>query len=157
MRAPRIMRHAGIQPGRPSGFTAIELLVAVSIVLILVAVALASYQEHMVRKTRAQARSALLEAAAALRLQHARTGSYAIAALPVAQVPLDGDAVYRIGLAKSPLTADDPKAAFPASSGQAFTLKAEPVESDGCGTLLLDQAGRFGVVGGKLAGCWGKN
>ena len=47
----------------PAGFTAIELVVAITIVCLLVAVALASFQDHMTRKARTQARSALVEVA----------------------------------------------------------------------------------------------
>jgi Tfp pilus assembly protein PilE len=41
---------------RNLGFTVIELVVAVTIVFLLVAVAVASFQDHMMRKDRAQAR-----------------------------------------------------------------------------------------------------
>jgi type IV pilus assembly protein PilE len=139
-----------------SGFTMIELVVAATIVCLLVVVAVASFQDHMRRKARMQAGSALMEVAETLRFQHARTGSYAVGELPITQTPREGEAAYRISLARSPVAASDPKAEFPASSETAFTLQAVPVETDACGTLLLDQAGRKGVVSGgaKLADCW---
>lgn len=145
--------------GRTLGFTTIELLVAVSIVLLLLAVAMASYMEHVTRKGRAQARSALIELAEGLQLQHQRTGSYAGSALPITQTPREDDARYRIRLLQAPVTAQDPKALFPASSEAVFTLQAEPVAADDpCGALLLDHTGRRGVMGAgaKLAECWPK-
>lgn len=150
------MSNDHFNQGRQVGFTTIELVVAFAIVFILVSVAVVSFQDHMARKARAQAHAALLEMAAGLRFQHARTGSFVMDALPMTQVPMDGDAVYRISLSRAEVRADDPKVVFPASSDQAFTLKAEPVEANDCGTLLLDHDGRFGVVGAgaKLADCW---
>lgn len=152
------MSKIDLKRDRQAGFTTIELVVAIAIVFILVTVAILSFQDHMARKARAQAHSALVEVAAGLRLQHARTGSFAMSALPITQVPMDGDAVYRISLARSALQADDPRTGFPASSDQAFTLQAEPVVPDECGTLLLDHDGRFGVVGAgaRLADCWAR-
>lgn len=147
-----------MKQGQQSGFTVIELVVAITIVCLLVAVAVASFQDHMSRKSRTQVRSALMEVAEGLNMQHARTGSYLVGALPISQTPREGDAVYRIGLAKTAITANDPKVVFPASSAQAFTLQAVPVDGNACGTLLLDHTGRMGVLGpeAKLADCWPK-
>ena len=143
------MNTFSFKRSRPSGFTVLELVVAMAIVLILVTVAMVSVQDHLARKARAQAQAALLEAAAGLRFQHARSGSFAHSGLSITQVPSSGDPVYRISLAPAEVLADAPKVTFPGSSDQTFTLRAEPVEVDDCGTLLLDQDGRFGVVGAK--------
>lgn len=141
-----------------NGFTVIELVVAITIVCLLVAVAVASFQDHMTRKARSQARSALIEVAEGLRYQFARTGTYQGAVLPITRSPREGDVVYQISLAKATIAASDPKVVFPASSDSSFTLQAVPVSEDACGTYLLDQAGRMGVVGpgAKLADCWPK-
>jgi type IV pilus assembly protein PilE len=137
------------------GFTAIELVVAITIVLLLVAVAVASFHDHMTRKYRAEARKALAETAEWLQLQYPRTGTYMVK-LPIPQVPSDGDARYRIELATSAITASDPKVAFPVSSMEAFTLRAVPVDETPCGSLLLDSNGRTGVSGedARVADCW---
>jgi type IV pilus assembly protein PilE len=139
-----------------NGFTVIELVVAITIVCLLVAVALASYQDHMTRKARAQARNALADAAQWLRLQHTQTGTYLVKTLPIVQSPDRGEAAYRISLAQLPVRASDPKILFPATSAQTYTLQAVPVNEDVCGTLLLDSAGRTGVVGAGagVADCW---
>ncbi len=137
------------------GFTVIELVVAVTIVLLLIAVALASFNDHMTRKYRAEARKALIETAEWLRMQHAKSGTYVVA-LPYTQLPNDDNARYRIELVASPLTATDPKVQFPAVSLDAFTLSAVPLNEDACGNLLLDSAGRVGVSGAdaRVADCW---
>lgn len=139
-----------------SGFTVIELIVAITIVCLLVAVAFASYQDHMTRKARAQARAALVEVAEGLRMQYTRLGTYETKALPITRTPGDGEVLYNLSLSKAPIAATDPKTVFPASSAQGFTLRAVPVGGDACGTLLLDHTGRVGVVGdgAKLADCW---
>jgi len=141
---------------REKGFTLIELVVAVTIVCLLVAVAIASYQDHMTRKARAQARGALVELAEVLQVQFTRVGTYELANLPIKQTPREGEALYHISLTKAPVTGSDPVVAFPASSAQGFTLMAIPVQHDACGSLLLDHGGRKGVTGegAKVADCW---
>lgn len=140
---------------RNFGFTVIELVVAVTIVCLLVAVAVASFQDHMTHKARNQARKALVESAEWLQLQHARSGTYLVK-LPVTQTPSDGDALYQIKLASAMVNASDPKAAFPATTAETYTLQAVPVDGDACGALLLDSAGRTGVTGADalVADCW---
>ena len=137
------------------GFTVIELVVAITIVLLLVAVAIASFNDHMTRKYRAEARKALIENAEWLQLQHPKSGTYLVK-LPIPQTPNDGDARYRIELVSSPLMAIDPHIQFPAASVDAFTLRAVPVSGDACGNLLLDSSGRTGVSGAdaRVADCW---
>jgi|JFJP01.1.fsa_nt_gi type IV pilus assembly protein PilE len=140
---------------RCTGFTVIELIVAISIVCLLVVVAVGSFYDHMSRKSRVEAQRALIEAAEWLQNQHATSGTFQVE-LPVRQVPGDGNAVYRIRLASTAVVATDPKATFPATTASTYTLQAEPLEDDTCGTLLLDSNGRPGVVGkdALLAKCW---
>jgi type IV pilus assembly protein PilE len=140
---------------RGKGFTVIELVVAVTIVCLLVAVAVASFQDHMTHKARAQARKALVETAEWLQQQHATSGTYLVT-LPVTQSPSGSDAIYQIKLATVIINASDPKTAFPATSTNAYTVQAVPVDSDSCGTFLLDSAGRVGVTGATAhaADCW---
>jgi type IV pilus assembly protein PilE len=140
---------------RGIGFTVIELVVAITIVCLLVVVAVASYQDHMMHKARGQARKALNETAEWLQLQHARSGTYLVK-LPILQTPADGDALYRIGLTSSVVNATDPKAPFPATTAEIYTLQAVPVGEESCGILLLDSTGRTGVTGAGalVADCW---
>lgn len=140
---------------RNLGFTVIELIVAVTIVILLVAVAVASFQDHMTHKNRAQARKAMIEVAEWLQLQYPKSRTYLVK-LPVTQAPSDGSAVYRIELATGIVKATDPKAEFPASGADAYTIMAVPVSPDACGSLLLDSAGRTGVSGAsaRVSDCW---
>ncbi len=140
------------------GFTVIELVVALTIVCLLVAVAVASYQDHMTRKVRTQAGTALLDSADFLRVHSQRTGSFLGATLPVTQVPGSGEADYYLSLAATPVNGSDPQGTFPATGDQNFTLQAVPVGDDACGILLLDQDGRIGVtgIGAKAGECWGR-
>jgi len=140
---------------RNAGFTVIELIVAVTIVCLLVAVAIASFQDHMTRKARVQAKQAMIDAAEWLRHQHTTSGTYLVK-LPITQAPGEGDAAYRIHLLSEPVTASDPNSIFPATSASSYTVLAVPVDADACGTLMLDSAGRTGVLGkgALVADCW---
>ena len=140
---------------RIKGFTVIELVVAVTIVCLLVAVAVASYQDHMTRKSRTQARKALVELAEWLQLQRSTSGTYLVK-LPITHAPADGEAEYRIGMVAVPVNSTNPKILFPGSSVDFYTLQAVPLNPDPCGILLLDSSGRTGVTGAsaQLADCW---
>ena len=140
---------------RNKGFTAIELVVAVTIVLLLVAVAVASFQDHMQRKTRVQASKALIETANWLQQQHAQSGTYLVK-LPQTSVPQDGEPSYKISLIAAPYPAADPKTVFPATTDAVYTLQAVPLADDPCGILLLGSNGQMGVsrAGAEVAECW---
>lgn len=137
------------------GFTVIELVVAVTIVILLVAVAMASFRDHMLRKTRVQAGKALIETANWLHQQHAQSGTYLVN-LPQTFVPQEGEANYKISLIAAPFAAADPKVVFPATTDAFYTLQAVPLGPDDCGILLLDSTGKKGVsrAGAKVAECW---
>lgn len=140
------------------GFTLIELMIVVTIVAILAAIAYPSYREFVRRSDRADAKSGLLENAQFLERNFTLSNSYeadsagnAISAssLPVAQVPRDGTAKYNITLAGDDLSASE------------FVLRAVPTGAqtdDGCGTLTLNQQGRKGVESATLtvAECWNR-
>lgn len=145
---------------RERGFTLIELLVAVAIVAILATVAVASYQEHIRRSARADAKSVLMEAAGWMERSYTTNGNYS-APLPAtfSKSPRDGPTRYDISLANAAVVATDPPVTFPASGAQAYTLQAVPTGAsagDPCGTLLIDHTGRKGVTGADatVAECW---
>jgi len=127
-----------------SGFTLIELMVVVAIVGILAAVAYPSYQEHVRRANRAEARGILLEMAQLLERNFTKANSYENFALPVSQSPRTGTARYTIQF-----SADTP-------TRNTYTLEAVPEGSmagDTCGTLTLTQTGVRGAEG-SVAECW---
>lgn len=123
------------------GFTLIETMIVVAIIGILASIAYPSYQEHVQRANRVEARGILLEMAQLLERSYTESNSYSNVTLPVTQSPRTGTAKYIISgiLDKNK-----------------YTLKAEPtgfMASDSCGTLTLTQTGARGAEG-DVDKCW---
>ncbi len=138
--------------GLQAGFTLIELLVAVMIVGILSAVAVSSYQDHITRASRADAKAVLMEVAGWMERNYSATGSYninptggTITTPPVTQSPKDASSTKRYDIS---FTANP--------SATAFTVQAIPVSADAeCGTLSLNSLGVQAESGtGTVADCW---
>jgi len=125
------------------GFTLIELMIVVSIVAILAAIALPSYQGYLVRATRSEAQSALLGFAQAMERFYNRNYSFDGAAAggnttgsPAADVypstaPIDGDPFYNLSIE--------------AADATSYRLRATPIAGSrqaGDGFLELDSLGR---------------
>ena len=140
------------------GFTLVELMVAVVIIGIVVAVALPSYQNHVRQSNRAVAKAILFENAQFMERFYTVNNQYVGAdgiantggddvdvALPLTQSPRTGAVVqYNISLQ--------------AVADATFTLRAVPVGSmagDICGTLTLTNTGVQGA-GGDIASCWNR-
>ncbi|MFN3595147.1 MAG: type IV pilin protein [Thiobacillaceae bacterium] len=126
------------------GFTLIELLVAVAIVAILATVAVASYQDHIRRSARAEAKAVLMEAAGFMERFYTTNGRYstdpegttAPALTGLTQSPKEGTARYNISVS--------------AIAAQSYTLQAVPTGAqagDECGTLTLTHTGVKGMSG----------
>lgn len=129
-----------------SGFTLIELMVTVAIVAILAAVALPSYQSHVLRANRSAATSFLMEVANMQERYYLDARAYAadMAALG-ASTPNEISARYTI-------TTSGNNAATPPS----YTVTAVPKgaqSSDSCGTLTLNSKGEKGYASGATR-CW---
>jgi type IV pilus assembly protein PilE len=138
---------------RQRGFTLIELLVAVAIVAILATVAVASYQDHIRRSARADAKAVLMEAAGFMERFYTTNGRYTTAAgdapalTGLTQSPKDGTARYNITVS--------------AIAAQAYILQATPTGAqagDPCGTLTLTHTGVKGVTGATatVEECWNR-
>lgn len=140
---------------RQDGFTMIELVLAIAILCLLIAVTVASIYDHQSHKDRGRAIHRLQEVAEWLRLQRTTQPSYA-GVLPADWSASSEGNKYRITLVTQPISASDPGSVFPAMGPDTFTLQAVPTTLDECGTLLLDQSGRRGVTGAgaTVAACW---
>lgn len=129
---------------RASGFSLIELMITVAVVAILAVVAFPSYQNHVRKTYRAQAKADLTEIAQLLERRHTVQNSYAGYSLPFQQSPRDGTSRYTISFVGTP-------------DGSSFKLQAAPgtgQDKDPCGTLTLDQAGRKTPDNATTPGCW---
>ena len=127
------------------GFTLLELVFALAVIAVLLALAVPTYQRYVQRGERAEAVRLLLAAAACQERVRAQGGYYDTSRC------LEGVAASAYAFRIEP--PDDP-------ASLAFTLVAEPKQARGddpCGSLSLDQAGTRGIGGSaeKLAACWG--
>lgn len=132
---------------RHNGFTLIELMITVTIVGLLAAIALPSYSSYIQRGWRADARVVLLENSQFMARYYSQNLSYlsggAAPALPLTQAPTSGTAKYNITVTAQAATA---------TVAAGFTLTATPTgwTDTKCGNLTLDQLG----VKGPDDDCW---
>ena len=150
------------QRRRRGGFTLIELVIAMTVVLILASVALPSYSGYVARARRADARTQLMQVnqfmqrfyAANDSYQQDRAGNAVFDAIPanLKQAPADGDKLYALVIPATTL------------NGAGYEIRMVPVAgagmgNDPCGAFTLTSTGARGVVGGTGADssrdtCW---
>jgi type IV pilus assembly protein PilE len=124
----------------------VELLIALACIAVLVGWAWPNYQQLLQRSQRAQARTALLQAAHWLERAASANGSYPAAAEVPASVLQTEGLRYQLSVT---------------SSVQSFNLTATPIGpqmGDACGSFTLTQTGTRGVLNASLsvAQCWGR-
>lgn len=136
------------------GFTLIELMVVVAIVGILLAIAVPSYREHLVKTRRAEGQALIAEVAARLERCYTRFNAYNHAACtPVVAATSEGG-WYAVA-------APGAGAADSLVAANTFTLRALPQRAQAtddtrCGTLSLTSTNVRGQTGTPPAGydCW---
>ena len=127
------------------GFTLIELLITLVCIGVLSALAWPSYQQHLLRSQRANARTALLQTAHWLERAASANGNYPAAAdIPSSVLSVAGQR-YTLQVT---------------TSAQSYSLLAQPQGAqaqDACGSFTLNHLGERGVQNAKLsaAACWG--
>ena len=149
---------------RRSGFTLIEVLIAVAIVGILLAIGLPAYQEQIAKSRRAEGKSALLKTIQLQERNYTAQGTYttdlgplyglaAGATVRSAEDPLNPDGWYL-------LTADTTDCT-PANLRDCVRVVATPnlprFPDPACGALTLNSRGVQTEAGTRdLAYCWGR-
>ncbi len=133
-----------------SGFTLIELMIAVAIVALLAAIAYPSYQEQIKRSRRADAKTVVMENAQFMERFYTQNGTYLGATLPILEAPKDGGTkFYDLAFAGGQPTATT------------FVVVATPknaMTGDVCGAFTIDQAGAKNTSGGTRSAdeCWSR-
>jgi type IV pilus assembly protein PilE len=139
---------------RPTGFTLLELMIALGVVAIIATFAIPAYRGHVAKAHRMEASTALYRAAQFI--ETARAAQPApnadAPALPAGfdHAPANGAPVYRLhAIAES------------ATNG-GYAIEAEPVapgamQDDGCGVFIIDATGarsNRAPNSGDTAACW---
>ena len=126
------------------GFTLIELLIVLVCIAVLTSLAWPSYQTHVLRSQRGNARTALLQTAHWLERAASANGSYpAVSDIPSSVLSVPGQ---RYALQAN-------------TSAQTYNLVAQPLglqTQDACGSFTLNHLGERGVQNAKqsAAACW---
>lgn len=136
------------------GFTLIEMLITMSIIAIIAAIAIPSYQEQIRRTRRADARQELMRFATAQERFYTNCNRFALA--------LNGATATCSGLDAATATVNSSNGYYAismVSDGATYTLTATPrlaqVTDTGCGILTLTDAGLRGSTGTlPSADCW---
>lgn len=141
-RSARPWLPAGVHRSRSRGFTLIELMIAVAVVGILMALALPSYTEHVRRSHRSEAQAYLMAVANRQHQFLIDTRAFAALANVGVAVPAAVSNHYTVTLE---LEAGPPPG---------FSVVATPKgsqASERCGVLSIDQTG---TKGADKTGCW---
>ena len=147
--------------GNAKGFTLVELLTAMVIAAILLAVAIPSYRTQTQKSRRTEAKAALLDLASREERYNSTNSAYSSTPADLGYSgawPLTvGSGYYQI----TACVAADTACASDAGKGQAFLLKADPVGTQTgdtqCSSFTLDSTGLQKVTGtssGTPSTCW---
>jgi len=131
----RSKHQSGLAVGmrfRQGGFTLIELMIVVAIVAILAAIAIPSYQNHVMKTRRNAAGACAIEMAQFMERFYTTNLTYVGAALPQTECRGDLAPHYAIGLGNQ--------------AARTYTISAVPVgggpqDGDKCGTMTITHTG----------------
>lgn len=136
------------------GFTLIEVMIAVVVVAILVALAYPNYIQFMIRSNRNVAKGDLMELRQWMERNYSLTGRYdqipggGVVTLPNTQSPKSGTARYNLAFSVTPTATSFSLNATPAA-GSVQTKDTQ------CATLTITSAGVRTVSGSDtVANCW---
>ena len=147
------MRSLGTFRARRA-FTLIELLIAVAVASVLVAIALPSFFEQRARARRTDVQAALLEDAGYMQHYYSSHNAYTdtpAPQLPSTRTPRTGAASYTISVG---VPAGDP------TSFMLTAVRSGAMSADPCGDFTYDNLGQRGLVAGTFAAgrdaerCW---
>ncbi len=131
---------------KQTGFSLIELIIAMAIIGILAVIAYPSYKTHLEQARRSDGQTALLDLANRLDHYFSENNQYAGATLAELGVsPRSTEGYYALAIASL--------------EDNAFRIQAIPIgaqQEDACGTLSLNQLGERGFSGKntELKHCW---
>jgi type IV pilus assembly protein PilE len=133
-------------PQHVAGFTLVELMVVVTIVAILAAIAFPAYRSHVVKTQRSAAKACLSQYAQFMERHYTTQLTYVDAA-PVLGCASEGNMPLHYAFSVTGLSAT-------AYTAQAAPTAAFAARDTQCGTLTLNQLGVRGVSPGSVADCW---
>ena len=138
--------HSTIKIKKSSGFTLIELMIVVTVIAIIGAIALPGYRNYVIKASRSEAKSALTTAAAYEEQYFSSNKTYTTNLADLSLTALTESGKYS-------LSVDAPTATCPIAA--CFALTAAPqggqTEDTECGDFTLNSSGEKGA---DSADCW---
>jgi type IV pilus assembly protein PilE len=124
------------------GFSLLELLITLTIMSILTAIAVPLYSQHLAHAKRLQAEVTLLKLSSALEQYYMLNNTYADATLAKLHFPTAiADGRYHLIILENNSTR--------------YRIAAQPLIDNTCGELILSSQGEKSVTGtGNLTECW---